>query len=98
MQVSGAGFAALIVAAAYNLGAGYAAARRRDIAQHQRCMVRMVGLAYGVFPFKPSTWCWRPSSCRGTGPTPRPCGCPRPQVMLACALKSHLATECHEPR
>ena len=52
MQVSGAGFAALIAAAGYNLAAGYAAARRRDIAAHQRCMVRMVGLAYGVFPFK----------------------------------------------
>lgn len=51
-QVSGAGFAALIAAAGYNLAAGYAAARRRDIAAHQRCMVRMVGLAYGVFPFK----------------------------------------------
>ena len=52
VQVSGAGFAALIAAAGYNLAAGYAAARRRDIAAHQRCMVRMVGLAYGVFPFK----------------------------------------------
>jgi uncharacterized membrane protein YozB (DUF420 family) len=50
--VSGAGFAALIAAAGCNLAAGYVAARRRDIATHQRCMIRMVGLAYGVFPFK----------------------------------------------
>jgi hypothetical protein len=52
VQVSGAGFAALIATAGYNLAAGYAAAKRRDIATHQRCMVRMVGGAYGVFPFK----------------------------------------------
>ncbi|BDA48301.1 hypothetical protein COCOBI_11-5610 [Coccomyxa sp. Obi] len=51
-KVTGLGFAARIVAVLYNAAAGYMAARRRDIVMHRQCMVRMVGLAYGVLPFK----------------------------------------------
>ncbi|CAL8465920.1 g5456 [Coccomyxa elongata] len=51
-KVTGLGFAAQIATVLYNAMIGFMAARRRNIVMHRRCMIRMVGLAYGVLPFK----------------------------------------------
>ena len=52
VQVTGLGFGVQITAVLYSLVAGYRAALRRDIRKHQQHVIRMIGLAYGVFPFK----------------------------------------------
>ena len=51
-QAAGLGFAVHILATCICVASGYAAARRGHICEHRQCMVRMMGLAYGVLPFK----------------------------------------------
>ncbi len=50
--MTGLGFSANIAASVYSLLAAALAAKRKDIAQHKRHVIRMLGLAYGVFPTK----------------------------------------------
>ena len=52
LQVTGIGFAVNITASMYTALAGVIAAIRRDIPTHRRNVIRMIGLAYGVFPTK----------------------------------------------
>ena len=51
-QVTGLGFSLNITASVYNLAMGVIAAKSKDFTTHRRHVVQMVGLAYGVFPFK----------------------------------------------
>ena len=52
LQVTGFGFAANITASMYTALAGLTAAIKRDIPTHKKNVIRMIGLAYGVFPTK----------------------------------------------
>ena len=52
MQATGLGFAANITFSIYSLTMGVIAAKQKDIPTHRRHVIRMIGVAYGVFPFK----------------------------------------------
>ena len=52
LQAIGCSFSVHIVASIYSLIAALAAAKRRDIPTHRRHVIRMLGLAYGIFPTK----------------------------------------------
>ena len=52
MQATGLGFAVNIAFSLFSLTMGVVAAKQKDIATHRRHVIRMIGLAYGVFPFK----------------------------------------------
>lgn len=52
MQATGLGFAVSISFSLYNLIMGVVAAKKHDIPAHRRHVIRMIGVAYGVFPFK----------------------------------------------
>lgn len=51
-KATGIGYLAIIGTAVYNIVVGFSAARKRDINRHNRCVLRVIGLCYGVFPFK----------------------------------------------
>lgn len=52
MQATGLAFSLIITASLDSLFAALIAAKKRDIPTHRRHVIRMIGLAYGVFPFK----------------------------------------------
>lgn len=52
MQATGLGFAASIAFSLYSLTMGVVAAKKKDIPAHRKHVIRMIGVAYGVFPFK----------------------------------------------
>lgn len=52
LQATGFGFGLNIAASVYSLLAGLIAGIKRDIPTHKRHIIRMIGLAYGVFPTK----------------------------------------------
>ena len=52
MQATGLGFAASITFSLYSLTMGVVAAKKKDIPVHRKHVIRMIGVAYGVFPFK----------------------------------------------
>ena len=52
MQATGLGFMAGIAFSLYSLTMGVVAAKNKDIPAHRRHVLRMIGVAYGVFPFK----------------------------------------------
>lgn len=52
MQATGLGFAVNIAFSLFSLTMGVVAAKQKDIATHRRHVIRMIGLAYGVFSFK----------------------------------------------
>ncbi|KAL3139554.1 hypothetical protein ABBQ38_003875 [Trebouxia sp. C0009 RCD-2024] len=51
-KATGLGFALAISFSLYNLIMGVVAAKKKDIPAHRRHVARMIGVAYGVFPFK----------------------------------------------
>lgn len=52
VQATGLAFAANISLSVYSLVMGVIAAKQKDIPTHRQHVIRMIGLAYGVFPFK----------------------------------------------
>lgn len=52
LQAIGFSFSVNVTASIYSLIAALVAAKRRDIPTHRRHVIRMLGLAYGVFPTK----------------------------------------------
>ena len=52
LQATGLGFVANIAFSIYSLTMGVVAAKQKDIPAHRRHVIRMIGVAYGVFPFK----------------------------------------------
>ena len=52
VQATGLGFALAISFSLYNLIMGVVAAKKKDIPAHRQHVIRMIGVAYGVFPFK----------------------------------------------
>lgn len=52
MQATGLGFVANISLSVFSLFKGVIAAKQKDIPTHRQHVIRMIGLAYGVFPFK----------------------------------------------